>query len=246
MPACEIAQPRFGFFTCKLFQSAGFFLPYRVHIFGSPWNLSYLPWSCHRSSTSWKTPVAPTACIVPMSPPDKFVGSRPSKYASPESMNSCPRPYGRSPMSSYVCTSLMVKASCVSRTSKSSTGSLMPAMLYARYAAIRAARNELNPGHSCRRPWKYSLYVASVSFGSSRIGMFRRSAVRSVCDPPQIAASRTGLSVSLCAVSSSARISTAAPTLITQHSRNVSGSDTISFFSTSSTVYLPGFCANGE
>ena len=76
--------------------------------------------------------------------------------------------------------------------------------------------------------------------------MFRLSAVRSVCVPPQMALNFIGLSVISKAVFSSARMRTAAPTLMTQHSRNDSGSETISFFNTSSTVYFPGFCEYGE
>ena len=76
--------------------------------------------------------------------------------------------------------------------------------------------------------------------------MSRRSAVRRVCEPPQQAVIWTGLSLSSKAVFSSQTIRTAAPTLITQHSRKVSGLEMISLLSTSSTVYLPGLCEKGE
>src|SRR4030042_6606234 len=62
---------------CKLCQSLGFCFPHFFQILGSPWNLSYLCCNCQRHSAAWKIPVAPTACIVPISPPDRLEGHFP-------------------------------------------------------------------------------------------------------------------------------------------------------------------------
>jgi hypothetical protein len=111
---------------------------------------------------------------------------------------------------------------------------------------MRAARNELKPGQSCRRSLLKSRYASSVSLGSSRISMSRRSAVRRVWVPPQQAVICTGVSESSKATVSSQTSTVAAPTLIAQHSRKVIGSETMSLSSTSWTVYRPGFCEYGE
>ncbi len=70
--------------------------------------------------------------------------------------------------------------------------------------------------------------------------------MRSVCEPAAMAVSRTGWSVILKAVSSSARKIHAAPVLIRQQSRNDSGSEANLLANTSRSVICKAPWANGD
>src|ERR1035437_7601505 len=78
-PACETHAACLAFGTCRLIQSSGFVLPNDSQMRGSPWNLSYFCCSCQRHSTPEKMPVAPTACMVPIKPPERLAGHFPPK-----------------------------------------------------------------------------------------------------------------------------------------------------------------------